>query len=138
MRARERAFVACVWAHATRGDEGVVETVFSRVVFVVFVVFEFELVVHGGCASAVGAPVCRALGGGWERARRASGADAATKVRGSGRTLSSRAHGAVRVGGGRRRGGVGDAGRGGEAARTRDVRLGESARRRGGGQEEEI
>ena len=40
-----------------------------------------------------------------ERARRASGADAATKVRGSGRTLSSRAHGAVRVGGGRRRGG---------------------------------
>jgi len=59
MRARERAFVARVWAHATRGDEGVVETVFSRVVvapwFVVFVVF--ELVVHGGCASAVGAPV---------------------------------------------------------------------------------
>ncbi len=57
MRARERAFVACVWAHATRGEQGVVETVFSRVVFVVFVVFEFELVVHGGCASAVGAPV---------------------------------------------------------------------------------
>ena len=63
MRARERACVACVWAHATRGDEGVVETVFQRVVvarsFVVFVVFEFEFefVVHGGCASAVGAPV---------------------------------------------------------------------------------
>ena len=64
MRARERAFVARVWAHATRGDEGVVATVFYRVVvapwlvvFVAFDAFEFELVVHGGCASAVGAPV---------------------------------------------------------------------------------
>ena len=44
MRARERAFVARVWAHATRGDEGVVATVFYRVVvapwLVVFVAFD--------------------------------------------------------------------------------------------------
>ena len=119
-------------------------TVFYRVVvapwlvvFVAFDAFEFELVVHGGCASAV-ERLCAerwAVDGSAHGVRvalmprrRCAGVDVHFP-----RELMVRYVSAVDDGG------VAwvTPGRGGEAART-GCRLGESARRRGGGQEEEI